>query len=465
MSRYYDINTTNNYHVQYKGKLIYKQLGEEQKHSITMQQEKHPSIDVFFTASEKKRPIQRKTSNFSGCSTSQIDLLNDSHTEAIRIAKDASDTLDAAMLHTSGTRYRLWFGLPDNQRQLLVTNNFNKIYTALDTENIHFNCDCTEDIFAYVYPSEHYNITLCNTFWEAEIAGSDSKSGTIIHEMTHFNVIGSTEDYKYGTTDTLELAIDNPQQAVNNADNYEYFAENTPQQDMENPFSDAVNIHNIMNDLPLDAAISVANERDNYVFIAPVTATYTLYTTGTLDTIGALFGSNYLSLASNDDIDEDTNRNYSITYPLIQGRTYYLGMVAYQDNNGSYTLNSSIDADTIDTDNDGTVDITDTDDDNDGVVDTSDAFPLDASESVDTDNDGIGNNADTDDDGDGISDSIEIANGLDPLNTADGQADFDNDGFSNALELSIGTDMKSASSYPKWAPVIMGDILIFIPSK
>ena len=104
------------------------------------------------------------------------------------------------------------------------------------------------------------------------------------------------------------------------------------------------------------------------------------------------------------------------------------------------------------------------DSDNDGVLDVNDAFPLDASESIDTDNDGIGNNADSDDDNDGLSDTIETAHGLNPLNASDAQADFDNDGFSNTIEISVGSDIRSAQSHPTWTPVIMGDIMIFIPS-
>ena len=117
-----------------------------------------------------------------------------------------------------------------------------------------------------------------------------------------------------------------------------------------------------------------------------------------------------------------------------------------------------------DFDNDGIPDSTDIDDDNDGVLDSMDAFPLNALETIDTDNDGIGNNADRDDDNDGISDVDEVANGLNPLNASDAQADIDGDGFSNAIEISVGTNPRSTSSHPVWAPVMMGDIMIFIPS-
>ncbi len=147
----------------------------------------------------------------------------------------------------------------------------------------------------------------------------------------------------------------------------------------------------------------------------------------------------------------------------------------------------------------------DSDSDNDNVNDGADAFPLDDTETVDTDGDGIGNNADTDDDGDGYSDALEISEGSDPLDAnskpldtdddgtpnstdtdddndgisdidevtlgfnpldaSDGLADSDGDGFSNAMEFSIGTNMNDVNDKPIWTPILMGDIMIFVPAK
>ena len=52
--------------------------------------------------------------------------------------------------------------------------------------------------------------------------------GTIIHELSHFNVIAGTDDFAYGHTAAKQLALSNPAQARLNADSHEYFAENTP---------------------------------------------------------------------------------------------------------------------------------------------------------------------------------------------------------------------------------------------
>ena len=120
--------------------------------------------------------------------------------------------------------------------------------------------------------------------------------------------------------------------------------------------------------------------------------------------------------------------------------------------------------DLTDTDSDGAPDTcddacvalgmaADTDDDNDGISDIADAYPLVAiGELTDTDSDGapdtcddacvaLGMAADTDDDNDGISDELEVANGLDPLNSADAILDADNDGVSNIDEAIAGSDI------------------------
>jgi peptidyl-Lys metalloendopeptidase len=40
--------------------------------------------------------------------------------------------------------------------------------------------------------------------------GTDSKSGTLVHEMSHFDVVAGTDDWAYGQTRQQELSRTNP---------------------------------------------------------------------------------------------------------------------------------------------------------------------------------------------------------------------------------------------------------------
>lgn len=128
----------------------------------------------------------------------------------------------------ASTRYKTWFGTQTSSRWTSVQSHFNSIKNAIQTKTITFNCNCTDNYYAYVYPNSPYEIWLCNAFWSAPNTGTDSKAGTLVHELSHFNVVAGTDDWAYGQTACKSLATSNPNRATDNADSHEYFAENTP---------------------------------------------------------------------------------------------------------------------------------------------------------------------------------------------------------------------------------------------
>ena len=77
-------------------------------------------------------------------------------------------------------------------------------------------------------PDSYGTIYLCGAYWNAPATGTDSQAGTLVHECSHFTVNGGTLDYVYGQDDAKQLAITDPAEAIFNADNHEYFAENNP---------------------------------------------------------------------------------------------------------------------------------------------------------------------------------------------------------------------------------------------
>jgi peptidyl-Lys metalloendopeptidase len=163
--------------------------------------------------------------SYASCTASQQSTI----ASAISAAKTMSNGSVTYMAKTTmGPRYTKWFGSVTSSRQSTVKSHYTNIKNAFDTQNVVVDCSCKDSSYAYVYPTQPYRIYVCNAFWSAPLTGTDSKGGTLVHEMSHFNVVAGTDDHAYGQSAAASLAISNPTQAVDNADSHEYFAENTP---------------------------------------------------------------------------------------------------------------------------------------------------------------------------------------------------------------------------------------------
>jgi PKD repeat protein len=160
-------------------------------------------------------------------------------------------------------RYRRWFGLYTAKRWDSVKDSFKDIRDALrdprdyffgirveiDCKNAIRPVGCEEGWLAFVVPNRP-EINLCPWFWNG---GRDedgnyyppppttgthtqSKASTLLHEMSHFNVVAGTDDACYGPTldepgprddepGCLWLALHSPPSATDAADSYTSFAE------------------------------------------------------------------------------------------------------------------------------------------------------------------------------------------------------------------------------------------------
>jgi peptidyl-Lys metalloendopeptidase len=163
--------------------------------------------------------------SFNKCTTSQqADI-----TSAVSAALSMATNGDAYMAKgTMGTRYTKWFGAVDSGRVATVKSHFASLKDAFATKPITVDCGCKKTYYAYVYPTQPYTIYVCKAFWSAPMTGTDSKGGTLVHEMSHFNVVAGTDDWVYGQSGAASLAISDPAKAIDNADSHEYFGENTP---------------------------------------------------------------------------------------------------------------------------------------------------------------------------------------------------------------------------------------------
>ncbi len=135
--------------------------------------------------------------------------------------------------HTSASitpRYTTWFGASTPTRYTKATTDYTNIEAALTGQTIGIDCGCKKTYFAYVYPNQPYKIYVCRAFWSAANTGTDSRAGTLIHEVSHFDIVANTDDVVYGQAGAKSLATSDPDGALRNADSHEYFSENTPAQ-------------------------------------------------------------------------------------------------------------------------------------------------------------------------------------------------------------------------------------------
>ena len=247
LSAAYDLSKTGDYTVTYKAPLQFASLstGEMLKYSNghPMMAQSVP-LKLWVDGSDQLGAMKSGTSakgkpgsggsvvngvSYAGCSTTQINTLGSAINAARNYSENAKGYLNAG---TVGPRYTTWFGAYTSSRYNTAEQNFVDIDAAMDQSNgqITINCGCNQSYYAYVYPSRPYEIFVCRAFWNAPLTGTDSKAGTLIHEMSHFNVVAGTDDIVYGQAGAKNLASTNPDGALNNADNHEYFAENSPSQ-------------------------------------------------------------------------------------------------------------------------------------------------------------------------------------------------------------------------------------------
>jgi peptidyl-Lys metalloendopeptidase len=229
LSSAYDMSITGDYAIRYNAKSMHlfggteKQMGELQSEAVSLW------IDGRYARGSAKAapaPEPQATAglSYTRCSATQQSQI----VTAINTATSYASNADAYMQGNLGPRYTKWFGTATTARVDTVKANFAAIKDAFLTKNITVNCGCHKNYYAYVYANKPYVIYVCKAFWSAPMTGTDSKGGTLVHEMSHFTVVAGSEDWAYGQSAASSLAISDPNKAVDNADSHEYFGENTP---------------------------------------------------------------------------------------------------------------------------------------------------------------------------------------------------------------------------------------------
>lgn len=186
-------------------------------------QKKTASAAALLSTSAVTTKASGVTLQFVNCSSARQATLKTAVTNATTYNTKAQAWVKANP--NGGALYKTWFGAYTTSRFATVKGHYDGIATEFAGKTIRLECDDTSEYMAYVYQDDAYHIYLGQGYWPADDTGYDSKAGTLIHESSHFNVNGGTQDYVYGLQEGQALAKSTPDHAVQNADNVEHFAE------------------------------------------------------------------------------------------------------------------------------------------------------------------------------------------------------------------------------------------------
>jgi len=178
-------------------------------------------------------PSQADT--FEGCTKAERGVITVALERSERLALTAATGIGPTPVYTR------WFGKYSPSSGELVRRNLKSVVAAIRTGQVTNKCVnigvgmCDADTYAFVDPDEAYVLNLCPRFFDMDTMkdlndasaaiGNGTRSGTIIHEITHFTVVAGTDDICYSREVCTDMAFESPQDALMNADSYQYFVE------------------------------------------------------------------------------------------------------------------------------------------------------------------------------------------------------------------------------------------------
>ncbi len=358
----YSINEPGDYFVRFTGFIHYRQTTKFKQPGKSGQHTYHGKFSsnlllLRVSSLPKSKATLSETFTAATCTTNQQLTLTEVLSQAESYTANAAYVLsstDTLSRPTAG-RYTAWFGEYSAERYSGLSTQYSTISSALKNETIEFTCACTIDAVAYVYTNDPFRIYLCDDFWNIPLSGTNSQAGVVIHEMSHFDITAATDDHVYGVEESFTLAQENPSNAASNADNFEYFAENSPFL----PMAPLANLSDQFSDSPLTDILAVyslvitndaskeTNEPDHAAIIggksvwlswvAPTTADVHVSTIGsTFDTLLAIYTGDSIdtltTVASNDDTVGTSQSE--VTFSSQKGKNYYITVDGYGGDSG-----------------------------------------------------------------------------------------------------------------------------------
>lgn len=229
-------------------------LADQGSYTIRYVAAEKPSNTVSLILREKRAAVLlRAKTGFNFCTTNQVNTIESDLVVAEQVARIAFDDLTEAPVaqRASAPRYVEWFGAYTPARYAEVEQTFEAVVNVLENDQSDYFCrtnsfaddpmfGCRPNEIGFVFANDAFNVNLCLFYFNLPQrignVGNDGRVATIVHELTHFNVTGNTLDTTFSTRNLVKgLARNNPDAAVNNAPNFEFFSENMPALSMPRP--------------------------------------------------------------------------------------------------------------------------------------------------------------------------------------------------------------------------------------
>jgi len=233
LADYYQLSDQGMHYVSFRGVFSFRQLQKDpavlvEPAPLKTVFAKTGTVEVDLTPTPEL--LYARAEGYTGCSAQQLGELPGDFDASEQITREAKEALQGLPVNERGgsPRYLQWFGSYNQGNYAEALDTYEKSEDLMGSGEVEFMCDCNEPFFAFIRRTQPFRVNLCTFYWRAPQLGTDSRAGTILHEVSHFNEIGGTEDHAYGAALASALARNDPSRAVNNADSIEYFAENTP---------------------------------------------------------------------------------------------------------------------------------------------------------------------------------------------------------------------------------------------
>ncbi|WP_128546050.1 M35 family metallopeptidase [Larkinella soli] len=187
-----------------------------------------PLQNRLFTIGEQVRQAEAAAAPFEeaveirflGGSAGERDIVGDAHQTGFVLVQNAISRIDRDDL------FREWFGAPSPGRLQAVRDNFGFIKAGMEQTSFIYDLTrsrCPASTIAHTFPGSS-TIWICNPFFQLPRTGLDSQAGTIVHEHSHTSAGTSDVEGADDPDGARTLARTKPDQAVQSANNYEYYA-------------------------------------------------------------------------------------------------------------------------------------------------------------------------------------------------------------------------------------------------